>query len=38
MQESPIPIYVVEFMSQEWITWSLFSLAFISIPLILADF
>ena len=38
MQESPIPIYVVEFMSQEWITWSLFSLAFISIPLILARF
>ena len=38
MQESPIPIYVVDFMSQEWITWSLFSLAFISIPLILARF
>jgi len=38
VQESPIPIYVVEFMSQEWITWSLFSLAFISIPLILARF
>ena len=38
MQESPIPIYVVEFMSQEWITWSLFSLVFISIPLILARF
>ena len=38
LQESPIPIYVVEFMSQEWITWSLFSLAFISIPLILARF
>ena len=38
MQESPIPIYVVEFMSQEWITWSLFSLVFISTPLILARF
>ena len=38
MQESPIPIYVVEFMSQEWITWSLFSIVFISIPLILARF
>ena len=38
MQESPIPIYVVEFMSQEWITWALFSLVFISIPLILARF
>ena len=38
MQESPIPIYVVEFMSQEWITWSLFSLIFIYTPLILARF
>jgi len=38
VQESPIPIYVVEFMSQEWITWSLFSLVFISTPLILARF
>jgi len=38
VQESPIPIYVVEFMSQEWITWSIFSLVFISIPLILARF
>ena len=38
VQESPIPIYVVEFMSQEWITWSLFSIVFISIPLILARF
>ena len=38
VQESPIPIYVVEFMSQEWITWALFSLVFISIPLILARF
>jgi len=38
VQESPIPIYVVEFMSQEWITWSLFSLLFISTPLILARF
>ena len=38
MQDSPIPIYVVEFMSQEWITWSLFSLVFISTPLILARF
>ena len=38
MQDSPIPIYVVEFMSQEWITWSLFSLVFISSPLILARF
>mgnify|MGYP005688448401 FL=1 len=38
VQEIPIPIYVVEFMSQEWITWSLFSIVFISIPLILARF
>ena len=38
VQDSPIPIYVVEFMSQEWITWSLFSLVFISSPLILARF
>ncbi len=38
VQDSPIPIYVVEFMSQEWITWSLFSLVFISTPLILARF
>lgn len=38
MQENPIPIYLVEFMSQEWITWSLFSLLFISTPLLIARF
>lgn len=38
MQENPIPIYLVEFMSQEWITWSLFSLLFISSPLLIARF
>ena len=38
MQENPIPIYLVEFMSQEWITWFLFSLLFISTPLLIARF
>jgi hypothetical integral membrane protein (TIGR02206 family) len=38
MEENPIPIYVVEFMTDEWKTWSLFSLVFISVPLILARF
>ena len=38
MQENPIPIYIVEFMSQEWITWSLFSLVFIATPLLIARF
>ena len=38
MQENPIPIYLVEFMSQEWISWSLFSLLFISTPLLIARF
>ena len=38
MQENPIPIYLVEFMSQDWITWSLFSLLFISTPLLIARF
>ena len=38
MEENPIPIYVVEFMTVEWKTWTLFSLIFISVPLILARF
>ena len=38
MEETPIPIYVVEFMTDEWKTWTLFSLIFISVPLILARF
>ena len=38
MEENPIPIYVVEFMTDEWKTWTLFSLVFISVPLILARF
>ena len=38
MEENPIPIYVVEFMTDEWKTWTLFSLIFISVPLILARF
>lgn len=38
MEETPIPIYVIEFMSDEWKTWALFSLIFISIPLILGRF
>ena len=36
MEENPIPIYVIEFMTDEWKTWTLFSLLFISVPLILA--
>lgn len=38
MEENPIPIYVIEFMTDEWKTWTLFSLLFISVPLILAKF
>jgi len=38
VEETPIPIYVIEFMSDEWKTWALFSLIFISIPLILGRF
>ena len=38
MEENPIPIYVVEFMTDEWKTWTLFSLVFISVPLIVARF
>jgi hypothetical integral membrane protein (TIGR02206 family) len=38
MEENPIPIYVVEFMTDEWKTWTLFSLIFISAPLIVARF
>ena len=38
MEENPIPIYVIEFMTDEWKTWTLFSLIFISVPLILARF
>ncbi len=36
MEENPIPIYVIEFLSEEWITWTAFSILVISIPLILA--
>ena len=38
MEENPIPIYVVEFMTDEWMPWSRFSLIFMSVPLILARF
>ena len=38
MEETLIEIYVVPFMSQEWIAWTLFSIVFISSPLILARF
>jgi hypothetical integral membrane protein (TIGR02206 family) len=38
MEENPIPIYVIEFMTDEWKTWTLFSLIFISTPLIFAKF
>ena len=38
MEENPIPIYVVEFMTDEWKTWTLFSLIFFSVPLIVARF
>ena len=38
MEDNPIPIYIIEFMSDEWKTWALFSLIFISIPLILGRF
>ena len=38
MEENPIPIYVIEFMTDEWKTWTLFSLIFISVPLIVARF
>ena len=32
MEETLIEIYVVPFMSQEWIAWTLFSIVFISTP------
>ena len=38
MEDNPIPIYIIEFMSDEWKTWALFSIIFISIPLILGRF
>ena len=38
MQESPIPYYVIEFLSEEWITWSAFSLIFIVTPLVFAKY
>ena len=38
MEDNPIPIYVIEFMSDEWKTWALFSLVFISVPLIVGKF
>ncbi|MBC8399843.1 MAG: hypothetical protein H8E16_22530, partial [Flavobacteriales bacterium] len=38
MEDNPIPIYVIEFMSDEWKTWALFSLVFISVPLIIGKF
>ena len=36
MEGNPIPIYVIEFLSEEWITWTAFSILVISMPLILA--
>ena len=38
MQEYPIPYYVVEFLSEEWITWSTFSVIFIATPLFFAQY
>ena len=38
MQEYPIPYYVVEFLSEEWIIWSTFSLIFIVTPLFFAKY
>ena len=38
MQEYPIPYYVVEFLSEEWITWSTFSVIFIATPLFFAKY
>jgi len=38
MQENPIPYYVVEFLSEEWITWSTFSVIFIATPLFFAKY
>ena len=38
MQEYPIPYYVVEFLSEEWIIWSTFSLIFIVTPLVFAKY
>ena len=38
MKDNPVPIYIIEFMSDEWKTWALFSMVFISIPLILGKF
>ena len=36
MEENPIPTYVIEFLSEEWIIWTAFSILVISMPLILA--
>ena len=38
MKEELIPVYIIEFMSQEWITWTSISLIFISLPLIIAKY
>ncbi len=38
MEDYLIPVYVIEFLSEEWITWTVFSILVISIPLILARF
>jgi hypothetical integral membrane protein (TIGR02206 family) len=38
MKEELIPVYIIEFMSQEWITWTSISLVFISLPLIIAKY
>ena len=38
MKEELIPVYIIEFMSQEWITWTSISLIIISIPLIIAKY
>ena len=38
MKEELIDVYIIEFLSQEWITWTSISLIFIAIPLIIAKF
>ena len=38
MQEYPIPYYVIEFLSEEWITWTAFSIIFIATPLFFAKY
>jgi hypothetical integral membrane protein (TIGR02206 family) len=38
MEDELIPIHVVELLSQEWITWTTFSVILISAPLIIAKY